>query len=78
VSHFYGTLQRSRGEATRCGTKNSGVTTWSASWEGAVHVRLWYDEENDCDMAGVSLQPWHGSGVSRLLYYGPVDGEKEE
>ena len=75
MAHFYGTLNGSRGEATRCGTKNSGMTTHAASWAGAVRTRLWHDSETGQDMARVELVPWHGSGCYRTLYSGPVSGE---
>ena len=45
MSHFYGTLQGNRGEATRCGTKNSGLVTYAASWSGAIRTHLWYDHQ---------------------------------
>lgn len=41
MAHFYGTLQGNRGEASRLGTKDSGITTYAASWEGAVRVHIW-------------------------------------
>ena len=72
MAHFYGILTGSRGRATRCGTKNSGLTTCAASWEGAVQVALY--ERNGCDYALVTLIPWHARGVSRTLYDGPVSG----
>ena len=40
MSHFYGTLQGSRGEATRCGTANSGLVTYAAGWKGAICVHV--------------------------------------
>lgn len=75
MAHFYGTLEGGRGQTTRCGTKNSGVTVVGASWNGAVRTSLWFDEENDTDMVEVSLVPWQGVGSSRILYHGPVSGE---
>lgn len=72
MAHFYGTLNGSRGPTSRCGTKNSGMITQTASWEGAVKVYLW--ESEGVDMARVSLIPWHGAGVNRTLYDGPVSG----
>ena len=70
MSHFYGTLRGQAGEATRCGSKNSGLTAWAASWQGAVQISLY--EQDGVDMANVSLIPWQGAGVSKLLYSGPV------
>jgi hypothetical protein len=74
MAHFYGTIQGSRGQATRCGTKSSDLETVAASWEGSVHVRLVHNEVTGVDMATVWLAPWHGRGVERTLYHGPVSG----
>jgi len=76
VAHFYATLHGTRGEASRLGTKSSGMDATVASWQGAVSVRLWYDSATDTDMADVSLIPWHGAGDSIPLYAGPVSGAK--
>jgi hypothetical protein len=74
MSRFYGTLQGSRGQATRCGHKTSGMEVYGASYEGAVRTYLYYDEETDTDMARVELTTWQGSGTNRVLYDGPVGG----
>jgi hypothetical protein len=70
MSHFYGTLQGSRGEATRCGTKGSGVVTHAASYEGAVRVGLYHYEGKD--YARVSLTTWCNAGIEKEIYHGPV------
>src|SRR3989442_13191521 len=72
MAHFLAAIQGHRGEASRLGTKKSGLDATAASWQGSVSVRLWHDAKTGRDMARVSLEPWHGSGVSRGLYYGPV------
>jgi hypothetical protein len=75
MAHFRGTIKGVRGEASRLGTKASGLTANIASWQGAVDVRLWHDEETGQDMAEVSLSLHHGVGTNRVLYSGPVNGE---
>lgn len=75
MAHFYGRMQGQRGEATRCGSKLSGITTTAASWNGAVRVELY--EHNGVDHARVELTPWHGKGTSRALYDGPVGGDEK-
>ncbi len=74
MAHFFAAIQGHRGEASRLGTKRSGLDATAASWQGSVSVRLWHDAKTGRDMARVSLEPWHGAGVSRSLYYGPVSG----
>ena len=72
MAHFLGSIQGSRGEASRLGTKSSGLDVTAASWSGSVRVRLWFDHACDVNMCSVSLAPWHGAGVSVSLYRGPV------
>ena len=74
MAQFRGVLQGGRGEVSRLGHKSTGLSATLASWQGAVSVRLWHDSETDTDMAEVTLQPWHGSGISAVLYRGPVSG----
>jgi hypothetical protein len=74
MSHFYGTLQGNRGEVTRTGSKNSGITAYSASWNGAIRVCVYADEEgNDCYR--VDQTTWHGHGISEPIAEGKI-GEK--
>lgn len=78
MARFMGTVNGTRGEASRLGTDKSGLTTVAASWSGSVRVYLYvrhgegYGEGED--WADVYLEPWHGAGVSRLLFSGAVDG----
>jgi hypothetical protein len=77
MSHFYGTLQGSRGQATRAGTKQSGMTTYCASWEGAIRCEAMHDKATGKDMVRVEKVPWQGAGESKLLYLGLI-GKSEE
>jgi hypothetical protein len=74
MAHFYGTLKGSRGEASRLGTKSSGLTTIAASWNGAVKTELY--EKGGRDFARVSLIPWNGEGINSIIYEGPVSGDE--
>ena len=72
MSHFYGTLRGSRGEATRQGTVGSGLTTIAASWDGAITVRMWRDEQDGVDRFEVWQRKWHGSGIEERIASGIV------
>ena len=65
MSHFYGTLQGNRGEATRAGTESSGLSTFAAGWQGAISVIVYVDPETEADMAEICLVPWESSGGIR-------------
>jgi len=40
MAHFYGSMNGSRGEATRCGTKSSGISAHVRSWTHGVRSNL--------------------------------------
>lgn len=71
MSHFYGTLKGSRGDTTRCGTRNSGLVAIAASWSGCVRTQLYVDEAGR-DCYRVSMEPWGGNGVSREIASGYI------
>jgi len=70
MSHFYGSVRGSRGEATRCGTGISGMITYCASWAGAIKCYA-YKQQGE-DFVRVKMVPWHGNGDEFLLYEGPM------
>lgn len=76
MAQFYGTLHGNRGEASRLGTKSSGLTVTGLSWDGGAEVRLWHDEGAGVDMLEVSLVPHFstGRGTRKVLYSGPASG----
>ncbi len=73
MAHFIGHVDGARGPVSQLGTKNSGMRVVAASWNGAVKTTLYHDEATGKDYATIALIPWHGKGVSRILYDGPVD-----
>lgn len=62
MSHFYGTVRGQAGEASRRGTKASGLQTVAASWSGAVKVALWHEEADGLDHYRVYCTSWKGAG----------------
>ena len=53
MAHFRGTIQGSRGQASRLGGAKSGLQAHLGSWYGAVSVQLYVHK--DVDYARVSL-----------------------
>jgi len=53
MSHFYGSLKGSRGEATRQGTRASGITSHTRGWHLGVRVDM--TEHNGQDEATITL-----------------------
>ena len=79
MAHFYGLVTGNTSKASRCGTKNSGITGCVASWTGAIRTELWYDADKDVNMYSVIMIPWRGVGPTRILNTGIVgrDDSKE-
>ena len=77
MSRFYGTVRGGRGSASRQGHKSTGLTTYCASWRGAVRCDA-YVNDDDVDCVQVTLTTWQGAGASPsiMLYDGPIDGSK--
>lgn len=76
MAHFRATVQGSRGEASRLGSKASGIEAYVASWQGAVAVRLSHDPKTGKDTVSVMLTPHQGVGTVQTLYYGPIGGKE--
>jgi hypothetical protein len=72
MSHFYGTLQGARGEATRAGSKGSGIETYAASWKGAIRVNVFHDETSGVDRYAIHQTRWHGAGVDEEIASGAL------
>lgn len=66
MSHFYGVIKGTKGEATRCGDKK-GYRAVAAGWRGAVEVTLRHDKATETDHFAVYLTPWSGSGGVPIL-----------
>lgn len=72
MAHFIGNIQGQRGQASRLGSKASGVEVIAASWAGAVRAAAY--EKDGTDMVRVHLTTWRGAGADVLLYDGPISG----
>jgi hypothetical protein len=72
MAHFIGEVKGSRGEGTRCGTKNSGLSTIAASWSGCITVRLYHDETTDKDRYIIRQSTWQGAGIDREIATGEI------
>lgn len=77
MAHFRGWIAGQRGEASRLGSKSSGLSANLASWSGAVAVWL-YVNEAGVDCARITLtKHTNGAGIwpDRELYDGPISGK---
>ena len=74
MSHFYGTVRGNRGEASRGGSKDSGMTTHCASWKGAIRCQAYVNEQGQ-DCVRISKEFWRGRGENKVIYDGLIGEE---
>lgn len=53
MSHFYAEIRGNRGEATRCGSKDSGIRGHIRGWNVGAEVICYYDKERGVDVCQV-------------------------
>lgn len=69
MAHFYGRLIGNRGEATRCGSKDSGIRVTAESWSTILTARQFH--RNGRDRVTIDLTTKHGG----YLFSGVFDAE---
>ena len=69
MAHFYAEIQGNRGEATRMGSKASGIQGHIRGWDVGARVSCYYDESLDEDRVRVTLTNGSGYG-SESKYLG--------
>lgn len=75
MAQFRATVHGAKGLASRLGTKASGITTVTQSWQGEVEVEAYHAPSTGQDYFCVTLRPHSGTG-GKLIYNGPADGWK--
>lgn len=72
MSKLYGTLQGCRGEATRCGSKDSGIRVSAQSYEGSVIVKMKLDE-NDQPIVTLLISEGSSSYGNKEVFTGSIE-----
>lgn len=75
MAQFFGTVQGSRGQASRLGSKKGGLTVTAASWQGRIEVILYHDVADGQDKFCIRQVPHHGRGIHQVIAEGIV-GER--
>lgn len=47
MAHFYGELKGNKGETTRAGTKNSGLSSHIRGWNNGVYTEMYRENDED-------------------------------
>jgi len=66
VAHFYGWLQGSKGQTTRCGTRNSGINAEIQGWDLGIKAQM-SQNSNGEDEINVYLTGGEGGVGSKWL-----------
>jgi hypothetical protein len=80
MAQFYGWVQGSGGQASRCGGKRSGLTVEGNAWHVGVRAYLAHSEKLDEDVLSIYLTDGSGNGKSpRFLgQFVAADVDREE
>lgn len=73
MSHFYGGVQGGKGEATRCGFKNSGIRAYIKTWSTIMNISLHHSEDdgkNYYTVMGVTFLEEDGYAMAQILEEG--------
>lgn len=72
MAAYYTSCQGSRGSVSRLGGSQGGVNATVAGWSGGCDVYL-SDNDDGVPWLRVVLRRWHGNGIERTIYDGPVN-----
>ena len=68
MSEFYGRLQGNRGEATRCGSKASGIVVTAESWTSVVRTSMGSKFGGGESIARISIEGKYGGTALSLEF----------
>lgn len=72
MAYFYGTIAGQRAAPIGMGgTKANGLTTYAASYKGAIRVEVYVDDDGD-DAFAITEQQWEGTGIRRWIAQGKI------
>lgn len=72
MAQFFGLLKGTRGEATRLGSKSSGLVTEACSYQGKIVTVLRHDDFTGKDVFEVRMERHQGAGDYMVIATGVV------
>lgn len=70
MAQFYASIQGNRGEATRMGTKVSGIHGHIRGWDAGVEVWIGYNKNTNQNVISISLTKGSNGGGNKNLWTG--------
>jgi len=75
MAQFMATIQGNRGEASRLGSKDSGISAKINGWDAGISVEAWYDQATEEDYFRV-YQTGGSNGHTPKVFLGELRGGK--
>ena len=67
MGHFRATIEGNRGEASRLGTKNSGLDVTANGWQSGIRVYAYHENGEDFFTVTLTSGSGYNSGASKHL-----------
>ena len=76
MSHYYSRIKGHRGEATRCGTRSSGITANATGWDIGGTCKVHFNPQLGTDVVEFFLTNGsNGHSSTRVAAFAYVDGK---
>jgi len=75
MAYFYSTIRGNRGQASRCGSKSSGLSATANSYTVGAEVHLEYSDTLDADVVTIYSTRGSNGSRSRMLSYAVKDNK---
>ena len=76
MAHFYSRIKGSRGPATRCGTKSSGITANVTGWDIGGTCKTYFNSHLGTDVVEFYLTNGsNGHSSTRVATFAFIDGK---
>ena len=76
MAHYYSRIKGHRGEATRCGSKPSGITARADSYSVGARIEINWSAQLQSDVVTIYATTGSSSNGSRIFSYTIQDGKR--
>lgn len=76
MAHYYSRIKGHRGEATRCGSKSSGITARADSYSVGARIEINWSAQLQSDVVTIYATTGSSSNGSRIFSYTIQDGKR--
>ena len=76
MAHYYSRIKGHRGEATRCGSKSSGIAARADSYSVGARIEINWAAQLQSDVVTIYATTGSSSNGSRIFSYTIQDGKR--